>query len=679
VEVTATYDQRFKSGVHVGAARPTQTVKVRRGKFARAYREFTFLDGSTEDFANIRGSYDSTPWAPKWEPLTAYKTVPNVMSVQLDRNFDNNGIKTGVIVIENILYKALVGAAGTFRAIARGELSPVFGFAAFGRPTSSMQQNVEWYGLLQESSQITVWQGYGDEQGKSFTGLIDDVDMVSQPDRITITARSFAGPTLTEQRVFGHVKDPRLNNPIVFADRLRADDIKKVGSGARGSSETRGHPAVNVLKKDTTYWQSIGHASPPVTEYVEIRVPKGRYEDFYVQAEYAGMEMYVSFYLTDKNLLGGAVPQIDNVDAATGWADVGNGDVPGANGGVPWLKHWGTTTADGTHHRIGHRIECGDDSILRISFRKLQFSPKSLQYHAGVRRFFAYNRHLKDEAKKKRWILIDDASDMVKMALRWAGYREWEVEKVGTRIVHNKVFHQSSFLIDLITYIKDQGDFIFYESDPSSHDESIGVPVFRRTRALNAPQRLPEVRDSDLLTGVSAKQSRVPLGWPIRARGKAVKKGERLGEDTTMRITGTYYPPWKFANSANVIRHFVHFDKNLTTQAQVDMFCVLVAARMCLQYLTGQIELPGNPSYLKANPSDWRTVELDDQVSVIDTGTGLNTRLWIANESSMFETGQQTSWKTTLQGSFLDTAYMLGVIRDFLVVQAQAIAENEDG
>jgi hypothetical protein len=109
------------------------------------------------------------------------------------------------------------------------------------------------------------------------------------------------------------------------------------------------------------------------------------------------------------------------------------------------------------------------------------------------------------------------------------------------------------------------------------------------------------------------------------------------------------------------------------------MFCVLVAAQMCLQYLTGQIELPGNPSYLKANPSDWRTVELDDQVSVIDMGTGLNTRLWIANESSMFETGQQTSWKTTLQGSFLDTAYMLGVIRDFLVVQAQAIAENEDG
>lgn len=678
MEVTATYDQRFKSGNHVGAAKPTQVVKVRRGKFVRDYRTFTFLDGSTEDFANIRGSFDSKPWAAKWEPLTAYKTVPNVMSVQLDRNFDNNGVKTAVITIENILYKAIVGAVGTYRAIARGELSPIFGFAAFGRPSGQMQQNMEWYGLLNESSQITVWQGYGDAQGKPFTGIIDDVDLTSHPDRITVTARGFSGATLTEQRVFGHVKDPRTKTPIVFADRLRADDIKKVGSGAHASGSTRGHPAINVLKKDTTYWQSEAENTANVTHYVEIRVPKGRYEDFYVHAQYPGLEMYVSVFITDKNLIGGATPQIDNVDVSPGWADVGNGDVPGAHGGVPWLKHWGTTSDDGTHHRIGHRIECGDDSIIRVSFRKLQFSPKSLKYHAAVRRFFAYNRHLKDEAKEKRWILIDDASDMVKMALRWAGYREWEVEKVGTRIVHNKVFHQSNFLIDLITYIRDQGDFIFYEADPTSHDESIGVPVFRRTRALNQPQRLPEVRDSDLLTGITAKQSRTALGWPIRARGKAVKKGERLGEDTTMRLTATYYPPWKFYKSAGIIKHFVHFDKALTSQSMVEMFTVLVAAQMALQYMTGQIEVPGNPSYLLSG-TDFRTVELDDQISVIDRGTGLNTRMWIANESSMFEAGETTTWRTTLQGSFLDTAYMLGVIRDYLVVKAQADAENEDG
>jgi hypothetical protein len=67
-----------------------------------------------------------------------------------------------------------------------------------------------------------------------------------------------------------------------------------------------------------------------------------------------------------------------------------------------------------------------------------------------------------------------------------------------------------------------------------------------------------------------------------------------------------------------------------------------------LQAVTAVVEIPGHPG-----------LNLDDQVGVLDTGTGMNTRMWISNRSSTFQTGEQTSWVMTLGGSLIDTPDMV--------------------
>jgi hypothetical protein len=57
-------------------------------------------------------------------------------------------------------------------------------------------------------------------------------------------------------------------------------------------------------------------------------------------------------------------------------------------------------------------------------------------------------------------------------------------------------------------------------------------------------------------------------------------------------------------------------------------------------------------------------LNLDDQIGVLDTATGMNTRMWISNRSSTFQIGEQTSWVMTLGGSFIDTPDMTVLVRE---------------
>jgi hypothetical protein len=45
------------------------------------------------------------------------------------------------------------------------------------------------------------------------------------------------------------------------------------------------------------FWLSGGHAGPNHTEWVEITLPKGRYENFYLYPRYPGMEVFVGIKL----------------------------------------------------------------------------------------------------------------------------------------------------------------------------------------------------------------------------------------------------------------------------------------------------------------------------------------------------------------------------------------------
>lgn len=680
---------RWRTRNHVGQNKPGQFALIRRGHMVRGYGKVYMLDGSElEDIAPGMGG-ENQPWNAKWVPTSNFSLLPNLTSVEIDKTFEGNGIPTATVQVENVLYQAIAGVLGQYHWASRGYLSPLRGFTDVDRVRQWWNEVNEWTELLSTVAEITIFQGYGwDGAGwaKTFTGLIDKVDMTSAPDHMTIAARSFGGPLLTEQRLFGYNHDPKIKPPITFADRMGSDNLTKVGGSARASSSARGHVPKNVEKPSDKYWMSQLHGAPNVTEWIEVRLPRGRYESFHINPRYPDMEMYLSVYCKNRvqpRAAKGnkkAVPvkkaQIDNVDVEQGWHNPLGLNVPGALGGFPYTKYWPNRPERGSHLKMGYSYEVGDNSILRLSFRNLKHIPSLRGYAAGVKRMCAYQRKQKAEVKKNNWILVDDAADVVKVILMWAGFREWEVESFGARIAKGKpwVFHQSDFLIDIINYVKSQGDYQFFMGDPSSHPESMGVPTFRHSRATAPPPpEMVEVTDADLVSGISVALDHTMKPTIVRVRGKEAAKGVRgstLGEDTTRRVTGSYRPPWtQHDEIGNVIKHVTHYDNNIGTEIEARLMAILIAYQYALATATGEVQIPGYPG-----------IELDDQISVIDEGTGANTRLWAAHIRSSFTSGDSALWQTTVGGSMLDTKDILGIAIDYILtlVAAQAQRDSPD-
>jgi hypothetical protein len=210
---------------------------------------------------------------------------------------------------------------------------------------------------------------------------------------------------------------------------------------------------------------------------------------------------------------------------------------------------------------------------------------------------------------------------------------------------------------------------------PSGYDLSVGVPVFRRSRALQAPTgRMTEVRDTDLLTAIDTRFSKEALAYVIRSRGKVPKKGgSKLGEDAAKRIMATYFPPWSGAHSdpvsgayipgiagrlGGIIKHVVHVDDNLETRDECMMANVLIAIQEALASFTGHCSFPGLPG-----------TTLDSQVSVIDSASGTNQRIWVASKSSTFSRGEEgTKFVTTVGGSMIDTPDLAVLAQDYATI-----------
>lgn len=688
--VTQRFRDRWRSGKYIGAYKPGQTVRVRRGVLDRGYRPFEKLDGTDDYFGYISGTgrHQEEPWQAFWRTTGDWINVPNVSEVSLDGAFDNNGITTATITVENTVLKEIGGVAGIFHAVRRGYLSPWQGWATFGRvwPAGSQAQN-EWFEVFNGGYQVQVLQGYGDELTATFNGLIDEARIAVSPDQITVVARDF-GQALTDLRVFGHNKAPELASPIVFSDRLKADDVTAVGGSAAASTSDAGNPPKYVTKKGTeTYWLSHGHTTPDNTEWVQVRIPKGRYETIFIDPHYEGMEVYLGMYLRRKGMGTKDKPEkckVDGVEKDDGWLNMGFGDVPGVHGGWPFVKKWRAMANGGNSYKLPFKLECGDDTVVRIGFRKLGFSPTKRDYRAGASRVAMMQRKRKPEAKREKWILVDDASDIVKWALMWAGFKEWNVEKFGVKIKDKMVFHQGEFLIDIIRRMGEQGDFTFHVAPPSAHPESIGVPTFIRSRAVSAPQpRMEEVRDSDLLTEVDSNFSKESLAYIIRVRGMMSQKaGKPLGEDSTKRVMAVYLPPWSGAHHnvatgaydasypfadrlAGMRKHVIYPDEGLETEDECMMACILIALQEALAAFTANIQIPGHPG-----------IDLADQISMIDQASGLNTRLWIASRSSRFTVDEQGSaeWSMSLGGSLIDTPDILALAFDYLTLLAKVQA-----
>jgi hypothetical protein len=684
--ITGAFNDRWMSGLQIGAARPTQRVQIRTGRFNRRHATWSGpdMDGITIHFSDAdhdAGIDNNHPWQAFWEPDSAYVDVPNVRTVQLEQSLDQNGITAATITIDNVFYRP--EPAG-HHSIKRGYMAPLRGDVAPGRDELVDEQGEtvvanEWFGLLFREAQITVHQAYGDQEVKTFTGLIDDVDTTSRPDVITITARDF-GKVLADERVFGWNKEPVIKDPVVFIDDDDADNITLVGHDAFASSEvdpsitTRpgdDFEAANVLDGDgDTSWVSDLHTIRGVTEYVQIRLPEGRYNDFRITWPDAGgsdMDMYVSLLpKTLKNgdppawgnpALGGTLLTPDRWVSGDGSGD----DVPGANGGHNFLRLIEGTPLGGPHTYALvpgslDDFRVGKESILRVSFRNLgvmSLTTGASIYAADVTALKGRQRLLTEEAKTQKFIRVHDASDVVMQVLRWAGFKEWEVETAGVSLSKRFNVNRGMVYMDVITKMAEVLGYTFFMKDPSAAAESIGVPVFRRSLIVTGDPGVPlggdgdpiPISDRTLLTGIDVKQSDESLAYIIRVRGRASANGQRLGGDSSKRMMYTYRPPWSGRRLGGVLKHVIHTDDMLRTGDDVKFGAFFIALQEALASAQASAQITAHPG-----------IQIDDHVILADLGTGVSGRLSVQSRSSTFErSGEKTNWTMALGGALVDT------------------------
>lgn len=670
---TPVFRERWRSGFHVGMAQPRTEVRIQRGLMDRSYRPFP---GEDADFGYIGGStHNDEPWQAYWRATGPWIDLPNIQQVETAIEFqDTSGMadpETATITIDNIIYEEVFGTGGLYHRFSRGYLSPWRGWTNLGArdPQPGVQQN-EWFDVLNGGYRVRIWQGYGDAMLGAWTGLIDDTDVGVTPDTIALTCRSFHA-ALTDQRVFGDNKAKELPSPIVFHDRLRADETTAVGGGANASTYAPEHAPINVTKRgDETYWLSHAHTTPNNTEWIQVRLPKGRYNEFYVNPGYDEMEMYLSIYARNAKVDGEAV-----VD---GWISRDLGAVPGVNGGHPYAYHWGRVSAGGLRRELPFELECGDETVLRISFRRLGRHGQD-DYRAKCSRLAAYKSKRKPSASRKHWILVDDASDCVKWALMWAGFKNWTVEPMGVRLKTPITFDQTSYLNDIIRHFVDESDYTFFvEGFDGDDEDDIGRPHFEPARAIRAPAPdMEEVRDTDLLTDIDVKFAKEPLSYIIRVRGKIPtatdpQTGVALGQDTSKRVMAVYLPPWSGAHHdvvtgaynadypfagrlAGMRKHTTHTDNNIDNYDEAMVMCLLIAMQEALGALGAEVELPGHPG-----------LSLNDQVSIVDEASGANTRIWTTSRATTFTKGEDAEFKTTLQGALVDSPDLFAVALDYL-------------
>lgn len=644
---------RWKSARQVGAAAPTLRVTVTRGLMDKHYAPFKKLDGSTENFMTIVKGRNAQPWQSFWRATGEPIEVPNVLSVKQSRSLGQKGTGSATIEIENIIYKAIVGAGGTYHAILRGYLSPWLGLKLLARARIPSWIQNEWFEVLDGGYRVDVYEGYGDQQVHTFMGFIENSDFETQPDRITVTARD-PGVLFTDQRVMGWNKPPEIRSPLQIADRERTLGVRPVGSGAKATSTASGRHVSDVLKRgNDKSWVSAGHNSSAGVEWVEITLPPGFYEKFYTVSAYKGQEMWVSIHAT-------AGSKYNGVALEEGWVNPGKGSTPAEGGAEPWVAHWPSTSAGHATRSLGAPFQAAPGCKIRVTLSKLPYRSEWKDHRASLTRLAAF-LFGKDPAHPangdpglaaKHWVLVDDLADIAKTVFMWLGFHEWDVELLNSSLNLPLAFTMDKFYIDIMNYIEEQANWLFYMESPSSNAASIGVPCFVHNRASDPPPpNMVEVRDSDLLESAKVKIDLSNLPYIIRYRGAVAHDGTTFDEEQVRRYNGTYFPPWSGAGpfetepgrTSGVRRH--EFTRN--TLLQSDEECIFAAILAAKQYalaaFTAEVQISGYPG-----------IELNQQISVVDKTTALNSRLWVTSIQTEHTAGANASYKMTVGGSLLD-------------------------
>jgi hypothetical protein len=709
---TALQLQRWFSRTLAGDAQHVLIARIRPGYMNRGYLSSYRLDTGSPIFPPlIWKGHNHNCWQGQWTPTGGWVRLPHVVSAEYTRSFDTNGSSSLTLVMDNIAFVETEGVTGLYHTIVRGYYAPQRGLALTGRKHQGWAPN-SWRNVLNAGWQIELWEGYGQgadvelrsapDQNNSYapasgalsrtwTGIIEQCELVSHPDQITLTARDF-GVLLTDQRVMGNVIAAEITPPVTFADRRRTQGETKISAPLSYSS---GSVSNGV-------WTSQADGTSFATEWIEITLPAGYYEDCYIAPQFDQLDVYLSLYANGPDC------NYDRVHPMpAGWVDFGRGKTPN---GTPYIRHLGQIAASPTRRwSLGNAYTIGDGSKLRFTFTNLQ-GPNAgglpiqqetigVSAYAGTNQVATYqfgSDPLKmTDTQAKHWILIEDVSEIVRMVLIWAGFKEWNVDDFGWSLYEPMQYSSDHFLIDIINDYLQQGAYVFYVGAPSNNDASIGIPHFVRQMAINAtqnvaggwdttPRNMIEVRGRDMTETMDVKWDLSNLPYVMRVRGQittAAQGGQtepQLGySDESIRYMATYFPPWSgqkylplgpdiYRSSNESVRRVAgilrHFTQTYGISTIVSLYsndeclyaCVLAAIQYALAECTAQFQLPGLPGF-----------DLNTVVSVIEEATATNTRVWIASVDSKHTLGPEGSWHMTISGAVLDTEDMDALIKDW--------------
>jgi hypothetical protein len=697
----------WRSRKLVGQNTHSCIVRVRKGHMEHGYLDERMLHTEWGSNAPIfppliwQGQNHSC-WKGTWIVDGDWITLPNIESVNWTKDFSSKGGATATIVMDNVAFTDTEGVAGLYHEINRGYFSPTKGVQVLSRPKLWGSQPPTWNNVLNGGYQIEVWEGYGSGEDvqpggsqavRTFVGLIDDCELESHPDKITITTRDY-NVLLTDQRIMGWNIAREIKTPLTFADRRWVMGETKE-FGRPGVSSGR----VKVSGQQGISWVSAPQADKQSVQWIEVHLPAGHYEDVFLAPEFAGLEVWFALYVNTPASYN------DSVTLPEGWVDYGYGNVPGTD--IPFIRHMGSIPQYARRWQLGTKsgeegspsgFDFANGTVLRVYFRNLHRIPgfpRDRPYGVQLNAFYTFKfgkNPLKPpgaQVNAKHWILVNDAADVIRMLLIWAGFPEWHVEDFGWSLAHPMQFSEDKFFMDVVDDILKQGNFVYYMAAPTNNDMSIGVPHFEQQRATSRPApSMIEVKDTDMLEAATVKWDLSNLPYVIRYRGEVSDQGATLFMDLVKRWMGTYFPPWSgehyfklgdvytgtafgfhtpLDRVAGVRRHFTQTlgqgtTVGLQSNEECLFACVLAAVQYCLQMVTGEIQIPGLPGF-----------ELNEQVSVIEGADGVNSRMWIAAIESDHTLGPQGKWTMKLSGSYIDVQDMYMIASDYLVAYKKLI------
>lgn len=535
---------------------------------------------------------------------------------------------------------------------------------------------------------------------RTWVGLIDTCELDSHPDMITITARDF-GKALTDQRMIYHNKAPECPSPVIFADRRQVLGEQDAGYDANASGYLSGWNPSGVLPSynGDGGWVSEEREDDQDKVWLRITLPGGAYDQFFLSTPTPGMTAWVAIYAAEGSYW--------NDQPVSGWVDNGLGSVTYTEGDdeidALFVAPIGTVAQGGQRYNLDGSLRAAEGTQLYVFFSDLNTdlwnpvdgtSTTTAGWVASVHRLWGYRYGTDASApvpdatavgatsKCQGWVLIDDVADIVRMVLMWAGFKEWSIENFGWSLAQPFTFGQDQYFMDVITSVMNQANWYFYMKSPTDHDLSIGVPAFRQQSAVTTvqPEMAFSVRDSDLLEAITATYDNSDLPYSFRVRGAIYDGGVTFGQDLSKRYEGTYFPPWsgldyiKKSPESEITAYHLE-DQRLSginrnyvmAQGQVislsmnsDAECLYAAILTAVQYElaanVAQFQVSGLPSNLNTKTLDGGDgqVELNGCVSVIDEGSGTNSRVWISSIESDHSMGPDGSWHMTISGALLD-------------------------